>query len=94
MSPCHSISLTSFFCCDVESLIALLLMWSISPYVVAVLSWWILPSLLFFGDWLRFLVTSMLLIRKDDRKALAKINKEINTVREVSLGAKRGFFLL
>ena len=39
MSSCQSISLTSFSCCDVESLIALLLMWSMSAYIVAVLSW-------------------------------------------------------
>ena len=40
-----------------------------------------------------FLVWGRLLIKKDDREALAKMNKEINTVREVSLGAKRGFFV-
>ena len=58
MSPCQSISLTSFSYCDVESLIALLLRWSISGYIVAVLSWWILPFLLFFDEWLRSAHTS------------------------------------
>ena len=37
ISPCHSVTLTSFFCYDFESLIALLLMSSISGYAVACL---------------------------------------------------------
>ena len=35
MSPCHSVVLTSFSCYDFESLMALLLVWSISGYAVA-----------------------------------------------------------
>ena len=81
MTPCQSISLTSFSYCDVESLIALLLMWSISGYIVAVLSWWILPFLLFFDKWLNyvrvheFLVWGRLLKEEDDKQPSAKINK-------------------
>ena len=35
MSPCHSVTLTSFSCYDFESLMALLLVWSKSGYAVA-----------------------------------------------------------